>query len=66
MYVQDVRDASYCRYFPATLMGVAQSWFNGLSPGSVPCFEDLADKFVSQFIASRKERRTNTHLSKIK
>jgi len=23
MYVQDVDDASYCRYFPATLKGVA-------------------------------------------
>jgi len=66
MYVQDVDDASYCRYFPATLKGVAQSWFNGLAPGSVTCFQDLTEKFVSQFIASRKERRTSIHLSKIK
>ena len=47
MYVQDVDDASYCRYFPITLKGVTQSWFNGLPPGSVMCFQDLADKFVS-------------------
>lgn len=66
MYVQDVDDASYCRYFPATLKGVAQSWFNGLPQGSIVCFQDLADKFVGQFIASRKERRTSIHLSKIK
>ena len=26
----------------------------------------MADKFVNQFIASRKERRTSIHLSKIK
>ena len=38
MYVQDVDDASYCRYFPPTLKGVAQSWFNGLPQGSVACF----------------------------
>jgi len=25
MYVQGVDDAAYCRYFPATLKGVAQS-----------------------------------------
>ena len=25
MYVKDVDDATYCRYFPATLKGVAQS-----------------------------------------
>ena len=47
MYVQDVDHASYCWYFPATLKGVAQSWFNGLSPGSITCFQDLANKFVS-------------------
>ena len=47
MYVQDVDDAAYCRYFPATLKGVAQSWFNGPLPGSVTCFQDLADRFIS-------------------
>jgi len=66
MYVQDVDNATYCRYFPAILKEVAQSWFNGLPPGTIICFQDLADKFVSQFIVSQKERRTNTHLSKIK
>ena len=30
MNVQDVDDATYCLYFPTTLKGVAQSWFNGL------------------------------------
>jgi len=38
MYVQDVDDAAYCRYFPTTLKRVAQSWFNGLPPGSATCF----------------------------
>ena len=66
MYVQDIDEASYCRYFPATLKGVAQSWLNGHAPGSITCFQDLLDKFVSQLIASRKERRTSIHLSKIK
>jgi len=47
MYVQDVDDAAYCHYFSATLKGVVQSWFNGLSPASITCFLDLADKFVS-------------------
>jgi len=66
MYVQDMDDASYCRYFPATLKGVAQSWFNDLAPRSITCFQDLTDKFVNQFLASHKERRTSIHLSKIK
>ena len=66
MYVQDTNDAAYYQYFPATLKGVAQSWFNALTPGSVSCFQDLANKFVSQFIANCKERRNSIHLSKIK
>jgi len=52
MYVQDVDDTAYCRYFPATLKRVTQSWFNGLPPGTISYFQDLADRFVSQFIAS--------------
>ena len=66
MYVQDVDDAGYSRYFPATLKGVAQPWFNGLPQGIATCFEDLANKFVSQFIASWKEKRTSIHHSKMK
>jgi len=66
MHVQDVDDATYYQYFPATLKGVTQSWFNSLTPGSISCFQDLVDRFVSQFIASYKERWTNIHLSKIK
>jgi len=38
MYVQDVDDATCCRYFPATLKEVAQSWFNSLAPRSTMCF----------------------------
>ena len=66
MYDQDVDDATYCCYFPATLKGVLQSWFNSLPPRTITRFQDLANKFVGQFIASQKERTTSIHLSKIK
>ena len=66
MYVQDVDDVTYSHYFPTTLKGVAQSSFNGLPPGCVTYFQDLADKFVIQFIANRKERGSTIHLLKIK
>jgi len=52
MYVEDVDDVAYSCYFPATLKEVAQSWFNGLAPGTIFCIRDLADRFVSQFIGS--------------
>ena len=45
---------------------MALSWFDGLTPGSVSYFQDLTDRFISQFITSRMERRTSIHLSKIK
>lgn len=38
MYVEDVDDAAYCRYFPTTLKGVVLLWFNGLPPGTISCF----------------------------
>ena len=66
MYVQDVDDAAYYRFFPATLKEVGQSWFNSVTPGTVFYFQDLADSFVSPFIAGRKERWTRIHLSQIK
>jgi len=56
MYIQDVDDATYYHYFLATVKGVRQSSFNGLAPKTISCFQDLADKFISQFIASRKEK----------
>jgi len=47
MYVQDVDDTTYYRYFLAILKGVSQSWFNNLTSGTFTCFQELADKFVS-------------------
>jgi len=54
-YVQDVDDAAYCRYFPATLKGVVQSWFNGLPPGSITCSRTyLTNLLASSLPAGRK------------
>jgi len=65
MYVQDVDDVAYCRYFPKTLKGVSQKWFSDLSSGSITFFYDLREWFISQFIASRRGRRMSNLLSKI-
>ena len=62
MYMQDVDDASLPRHFKRNDAVLV----NGLTSGSITCFQDLADKFVNQVIASYKERRTSFHLSKIK
>ncbi|GMN54030.1 hypothetical protein TIFTF001_023160 [Ficus carica] len=44
--------------FPQVLSGTAVTWFNQLKPNSISGFEDLADKFVMQFIYNRKEKKT--------
>jgi len=41
MYVQDMDDATYYRYFLATVKGVAQKWFIGLPHGTITCFQVL-------------------------
>jgi len=65
MYVQDVDDATCCRYFLATLKGIAHKWFNGLLRGSVSSFFQLAELFSAHFVASKKERKTSIHLARI-
>jgi len=66
MYVHDVNEAAYYWQSPATLKGVAQAWSNDLTLGTITCFQDLSNWFISQFIAGLKKRRTSIRLSKIK
>ena len=65
IYVHNMDDTACCRHFRATLQEVGQKWCNGLTPGSVACFYELCDCFVSEFITSCRERRTSIHLLKI-
>ena len=65
MYIQDVDDAAYYRYFPATLKGVTQKWFSGLPPGNVTCFQKLSDHFVSAFIAVTRNGECVSTFSKL-
>jgi len=66
MYVQDVDDAMCCRYFPATLRGIAQKWFNGLPSGSITSFLQLAELFSTHFVEGKRERKTSIHIAKIR
>lgn len=38
MYVQDIDDATCYYYYPITLNGTAQKWFNGFPNESVTAF----------------------------
>ncbi|XP_021863554.1 uncharacterized protein [Spinacia oleracea] len=45
MYVQGANEATWCKYFPATLKGVASKWFERLPPGSIASFDELQTLF---------------------
>jgi len=66
MYVQDMDDATCCRYFRATLKGIAKKWFNGLPNGIVASFFQLVGSFSAHFFNSNKEKKTSIHLAKIR
>ena len=57
MSIQTVDDATWCKNFPATLMGVAHKWFKN--------FTELSYLFTGHFIAYRQEQKTSMHLGKI-
>jgi len=43
MYLQDVDDITYCRYFRVTLKRVTQNWISRLMPGNITYFTELCD-----------------------
>ena len=66
MYIQDVDDATCCRYLLTTLKAIAQNWLDGLLDGSITSFLQLVEFFSAHFIASKRERKTSIHLAKIR
>ncbi|KNA09682.1 hypothetical protein SOVF_151450, partial [Spinacia oleracea] len=60
MYLQPYSTTTWCKYFPTTLTGVAQTWFLKQKPGSIEGYHDLVKKFRLQFISNyRKEKSTH-------
>ena len=54
-----------CRYFPVTLRGIAQRWFNGLLSESITSFLQLVELFSTHFVANKRERKASIHIAKI-
>jgi hypothetical protein len=55
-------DEVACRAFPLTLGGNARDWFRKIPPSSVDSFADLGRKFLIQFFAGRKRKKSSGHL----
>ncbi|XP_056685810.1 uncharacterized protein [Spinacia oleracea] len=65
MYVQGTNEATCCKYFQATLKGVASKWFERLPAGSIASFNELETLFSTRFMAYKQERKTSVHLGRI-
>ncbi|XP_042379916.1 uncharacterized protein LOC121972297 [Zingiber officinale] len=52
-------DAIKCRVFLNTLSGSTQKWFDGLSNGSITCFQDFKTVFLCHFASRRKYQKTD-------
>ncbi|XP_056688645.1 uncharacterized protein [Spinacia oleracea] len=60
MYLQLYCAATWCKYFPTTLTGIAQTQFLKQKPVSIGGYKDLVTKFRLQFISNyRKEKSTH-------
>ncbi|XP_043805311.1 uncharacterized protein LOC122721521 [Manihot esculenta] len=62
MELQTLSNALMCKVFPTTLTGPARAWFNGLEAGSIRSFGDLANVFISRFIAGVPADRKTSYL----
>uniref|UniRef100_A0A803MT92 Retrotransposon gag domain-containing protein n=1 Tax=Chenopodium quinoa TaxID=63459 RepID=A0A803MT92_CHEQI len=62
MGVQIGCEASWCRFFPTTLKGIAYTWFNNLTTGSIRTFDMLATQFKKHFIAGSRQTKTSVHI----
>ncbi|XP_043816052.1 uncharacterized protein LOC122724596 [Manihot esculenta] len=66
MELQTLSDALMCKVFPTTLTGPARAWFNSLEAGSIRSFRDLANIFISRFIAGVPADRKTSYSETVK
>nr|XP_027067329.1 uncharacterized protein LOC113692926 [Coffea arabica] len=66
MRLQTAADEIRCKTFPMFLKGRARLWFQGLVPGSIRSFSELARQFVAQFIFSKTYSKNAAHLMAIR
>ncbi|XP_027075706.1 uncharacterized protein [Coffea arabica] len=66
MRLQTAADEVRCKTFPMFLKGKARLWFQGLKPGSIRSFPELARQFAAQFVSSNVYARNATHLMSIR
>ena len=66
MYLNPLSEATWCKYFPTTLKGVAQAWITkGIERGSIRSWDDLVQKFKSKFATANRREKTTAELMSV-
>ncbi|XP_021754589.1 uncharacterized protein LOC110719915 [Chenopodium quinoa] len=66
MYLNPKFEATWCKYFPTTLKGVAQAWISkGVKEGSITGWKDLSNKFKSKFSTANCREKTTAELMRL-
>ncbi|XP_048493253.1 uncharacterized protein LOC104883311 [Beta vulgaris subsp. vulgaris] len=66
MFLYTQVDAIWCKVFPSTLTGIAQTWFKSLKPGSISSFSQLSSTFSTHSVSNRHRERTTRELLSVK
>ncbi|XP_057248853.1 uncharacterized protein LOC130590437 [Beta vulgaris subsp. vulgaris] len=66
MFLYTDVDAIWCKVFPSTLTGIAQTWFKSLKPGSISSFSQLSSTFSTHFVSNRRRERTTGEMLSVK
>lgn len=62
MEIYNFSEAGYCKVFRSTLKKEASKWFNQLPVGSITGFEQLVQRFQTNFAINKKRPKTASYL----
>ena len=60
MLLYTTNPALLCKFFPTTLTGLALIYYTSLPVESIHTFAQLEAKFVSHFVASKGQEKSNS------
>ncbi|CAH9090990.1 unnamed protein product [Cuscuta europaea] len=66
MMMVGASDEYLCHWFLSTLEGPAYEWFNRLPEGCIDSWQELAQRFLTQFAGRRRTRKHFSHLLTIR
>ena len=65
MVLYTTHPALLCHFYPIILTCLALTWYTSLPNGSISSFAELEAKFLSHFMASKRQEKSNFHMLSI-